>query len=205
MSMLQKKTIVAMAMVGLLVSPLAFADFQVIHEGAAPKPLTPVQVITETHEIARLRGELDRLASELAQLKADLAFARAETAQSQQALLTANAKLELIQSKIEKIIVSFAFGKTEFAPQPDIAEKLIRYSKLAGTVNVRGYTDNMGTPAANQRVALQRAVAAKQYLVSRGVEEVKVKTFGRTGGYVASNATEAGRLANRRVEIDFLP
>ena len=206
MSMMQKKKILAVAMAGLLVSsPVAFAGFQVVYEGAAPKPLTPVQVVTETHENARLRAELDRLSAELAQVKAALEFARTDAAQSRQALLTANAKLDLIQSKIEKIVVSFAFGNTEFVPQPEVAEKIVTYAKLAGTVNVRGYTDSVGTPAANQRVALQRAIAAKQYLVSRGVEEVKVKVFGRTGEYVASNATEAGRLANRRVEIDFLP
>lgn len=191
MSMIQKKKVLAVAMAGLLVSSPAIAGFQVVYEGAAPKPLTPVQVVTETHENARLRAELDRLSAELAQ--------------SRQALLTANAKLDLIQSKIEKIVVSFAFGNTEFVPQPEVAEKIVTYAKLAGTVNVRGYTDSVGTPAANQRVALQRAIAAKQYLVSRGVEEVKVKVFGRAGEYVASNATKAGRLANRRVEIDSLP
>lgn len=58
MSMMQKKKILAVAMTGLLVSsPVAFAGFQIIYEGAAPKPLTPVQVVTETHENARLRAE----------------------------------------------------------------------------------------------------------------------------------------------------
>ena len=196
MSMMQKKKILAVAMAGLLVSsPVAFAGFQVVYEGAAPKPLTPVQVVTETHENARLRAELDRLSAELAQVKADLEFARTDAAQSRQALLTANAKLDLIQSKIEKIVVSFAFGNTEFVPQPEVAEKIVTYAKLAGTVNVRGYTDSVGTPAANQRVALQRAIAAKQYLVSRGVEEVKVKVFGRTGD--RATAPSAGRATRR--------
>lgn len=159
--------------IGLLVSsPVVLAGFQVVYEGAAPKPLAPVQVVTATHENAHLRAELNRLSAELAQVK---------------------------------IVVSFAFGNTEFVPQPEVAEKIVTYAKLAGTVNVRDYTDSVGMPAANQRVALQRAIAAKQYLISWGVEEMKVKVFGRTREYVASNATEAGRLANRRVEIDFLP
>jgi len=192
MSMMQKKKIIAVAMTGLLVSsPLAFAGFQVVDEGAAAESLPPLQVITETQENARLQPELES--------------ARADAPLSRQVPLTANAKPDLIQSKIDKIVVSFAFGNTEFVPQPEVAEKIVSYAKLAGIVNIQGYTDSLGTPAENQRVALQRAIAAKQYLVSRGVEAAKVKVFGRNEGYVASNATEAGRLANRRVEIDFLP
>jgi len=200
MSIMQKK-ILTVIMVGLLSSSPAIADFQVI-ESTPTTPLRQDHILTESDENTRLRAELDRLSVELAQVKADLEFARTDAAQSRQALLIANEKLDLIQSKT---VVSFAFNSTKFTPQPETAQKLVASAKRAGTVNIRGYTDSSGHPAANHRVALQRASAAKQYLVNQGVEEMKINVFGSAGAYVASNATQVGRLANRRVEIDFLP
>lgn len=203
--MVKKKFIAAVVAGVFASSQVAFAGFKVLNEDTSSKPQDPVQIVTEAHENARLKKELERVSAELAQVRVDLESARDDAAQSRQALLTANAKLELLQTRIEKIAVSFASGHTEFSPLPDVAEKITANAKLAGTVNVRGYTDSVGSPTANERIALQRAIAAKKYLVNRGVEDAKVKVFGRAGEYVASNTTEAGRLANRRVEFEFLP
>lgn len=201
-----KKKFIAAVVAGLFASSqLAFAGFQVLNEDASKKPHDPVQIVTEANENARLRNELAQVSAELAQVKSELAAARDDATSTRQALLTANAKLELLQSKVEKIAVSFPSGHTDFSPQLDVAEKITANAKLAGAVNVRGYTDSVGTPSANERIALQRAIAAKKYLVNRGVEDAKVKVFGRAGEYVESNATETGRRANRRVEFEFLP
>jgi len=203
MSVIWKKKIPALALASL-VSGQAIAGFQLLDEGTRPKPSSPVQMVTQADENARLLAELERLSAELAQVKSDLESARTDATQSRQALLAANAKLDLIQSRIEKIVVPFAFGATTFTPRADIAEKLVTFAKLAETVTIRGYTDSVGPPAANQHVALQRATAAKQYLINQGVEEVKISISAHAGEYAASNTTRAGRLANRRVEIDFL-
>ncbi|WP_461487426.1 OmpA family protein, partial [Pedobacter sp.] len=65
-----------------------------------------------------------------------------------------------------------------------------------------GHTDNIGTAAVNQTISEKRAAAVKTYAVSQGVPASRLVTVGK--GFsepVASNDTEEGRAANRRVEI----
>jgi outer membrane protein OmpA-like peptidoglycan-associated protein len=65
-----------------------------------------------------------------------------------------------------------------------------------------GHTDNVGDGDYNQRLSERRATAAARYLVSQGVsgERVATRGLGETEP-VASNDTESGRDANRRVEV----
>ena len=203
MSYFQKKFLSGSLALLLANSPLTLAGFKIIEEGDAPKPLDPVQVITVAHENEKLHRELERLTKELERVKSILEFARTDSINSRKELLIAKAKLESIETNMSKVIVPFAFDKTEFIPQPSAAEKIVAFAKSANSINVRGYTDSIGPSPVNQRIALLRAIAAKRYLLSKGVEEAKIQVHGHTGGYVASNLTESGRLANRRVEIEF--
>lgn len=201
-----KKSVISLSIIALIVSSqmqLAFAGFEVIQDGAEPKPSSPLKVITEAQGNATLNVELNRLKSELGNVKAELDHSRADAIDMKQALASANAKLDQIQIKIEKLTITFAFGKAEFNPQPEVMDKLVASASQTRQVDVSGFTDNLGTLAANQRVAMNRALAAKQYLVMKGVSETKIKVYGRSGQYIASNKTEAGRAANRRVEIVF--
>jgi len=68
---------------------------------------------------------------------------------------------------------------------------------------IQGHTDSRGNPKANQTLSLHRALSTKTYLAAKGIaaERLLPKGFGDTQP-VASNATEAGRQLNRR--IDFL-
>jgi outer membrane protein OmpA-like peptidoglycan-associated protein len=51
-----------------------------------------------------------------------------------------------------------------------------------------------------------RADSVRNYLTSRGVASVRMNAVGMGIDYpVASNATEAGRIQNRRVEIILTP
>lgn len=70
------------------------------------------------------------------------------------------------------------------------------------TVQVFGFTDSTGTDAINYPLSENRAVTVKNFLVSRGVAAQRIATQGLgPQNPVASNATVAGRAANRRVEI----
>ena len=70
------------------------------------------------------------------------------------------------------------------------------------TVSIIGHTDSTGTDAINNPLSLNRANAAKNYLVSRGVASNRIMTSGAGSTQpVASNATVDGRAQNRRVEI----
>ena len=58
----------------------------------------------------------------------------------------------------------------------------------------------------NQALSVRRAEAVFSYLVNRGVdpERFRVEGFGKSQP-IASNATEAGRAQNRRVELVPVP
>ena len=69
-------------------------------------------------------------------------------------------------------------------------------------VQIFGYTDNVGTRAANDKVSTERASVVKTYLVNSGVNSSRLSSQGMAWeNPVASNDTEAGRAQNRRVEI----
>jgi len=67
---------------------------------------------------------------------------------------------------------------------------------------VIGHTDSTGRVDYNMGLSQRRADSATNFLVMEGVERSRIRTEGR-GPHepVASNATDAGRQANRRVEI----
>jgi len=67
---------------------------------------------------------------------------------------------------------------------------------------VEGYTDSVGSDAANQKLSKDRAEAVRVYLVSKGVPSDKITSVGKgKANPVASNDTPEGRANNRRVEI----
>lgn len=65
-----------------------------------------------------------------------------------------------------------------------------------------GHTDAVGTSEYNQTLSQRRATAAANYLASLGVSSARLQAVGRGETEpIATNDTEAGRQANRRVEI----
>lgn len=72
----------------------------------------------------------------------------------------------------------------------------------ATSVWLNGYASAEGTEAYNLRLSEDRANSVKTYLVNSGVDasRLTVKGYGEANP-VASNATEEGRIQNRRVEI----
>ena len=75
--------------------------------------------------------------------------------------------------------------------------------KYAGSnLLIVGHTDQVGSSEYNQALSERRAESSARYLVSQGVNGARVDTrgLGETEP-VASNGTEAGRQANRRVEV----
>ena len=82
--------------------------------------------------------------------------------------------------------------------------------KFATTLNenpvtqiaVIGHTDSTGSDAINDPLSVARAQSTRDYLVGHGVATGRISITGR-GEHepIASNDTESGRAANRRVEI----
>lgn len=105
--------------------------------------------------------------------------------------------------------ITFAFDSYQVQPQfqptlNEIAQTLTAYPQTM--IDVYGHTDSVGTDAYNQTLSENRAEAVANYLASRGVQRVRMATqgFGETQP-VADNNTDAGRAANRRVELRIVP
>jgi outer membrane protein OmpA-like peptidoglycan-associated protein len=108
------------------------------------------------------------------------------------------------------LIVSMSgvlFDTGKYSLKPGAREKL---AKVAGiliaypglTIEVGGYTDNVGGDEMNQTLSENRAGSVRDYLVQQGVAtgSVSSKGFGNTLP-VASNENATGRQQNRRVEL----
>lgn len=82
----------------------------------------------------------------------------------------------------------------------ELAGTLQRYPE--SSVLIVGHTDSTGDESYNYALSERRARGAADYLISQGIEPSRVRTTGRGEAEpVASNATEAGRQENRRVEV----
>lgn len=89
---------------------------------------------------------------------------------------------------------------TSNASLDEIAKALNAHPELK--VEIDGHTDNVGNSKDNQRLSQQRADAVLAALTRRGVDSsnLSAKGFGDSKPR-ESNATEAGRTRNRRVEL----
>ncbi|TDW14222.1 channel-forming protein ArfA/OmpATb [Kribbella kalugense] len=69
-------------------------------------------------------------------------------------------------------------------------------------VEVAGHTDDLGSPASSLPLSERRAAAVKAELVRLGINANRILANGYGQAFpIASNATGAGRVANRRAEI----
>ena len=99
--------------------------------------------------------------------------------------------------------VSFDTGRADIKPQMrPVLDEIGRNLDPNVRVTIVGHTDSTGSDAINDPLSRERAESVRDYLSSRGVAPSRVTVSGR-GSHepVASNDTEAGRAANRRVEI----
>jgi len=73
-------------------------------------------------------------------------------------------------------------------------------------IEVAGHTDNTGSDQYTKALSERRASSVAGYLASHGVKDARLLRVGAGEAYpVASNATEAGRAQNRRVELTIVP
>ena len=105
--------------------------------------------------------------------------------------------------------INFAYNSATVQPQfqrtlDQVAGVLGEYNRTY--VDVYGHTDATGSDAYNQGLSERRARSVADYLSSHGVQSARIGTrgFGETQP-IASNETEEGRAANRRVEIKIVP
>jgi outer membrane protein OmpA-like peptidoglycan-associated protein len=105
--------------------------------------------------------------------------------------------------------ITFALNSSDlnaqfFSALDGVAMVLKEYDKTV--IEVAGHTDSSGSSQYNQSLSERRAHAVAGYLGSHGVKEERLMTVGAGETHpVASNDTEQGRAANRRVELTIVP
>lgn len=105
--------------------------------------------------------------------------------------------------------ITFAYDSADVQPQfrrtlDQVADTLSQYNQTY--IDVYGHTDSTGSDAYNQTLSERRATSVADYLASRGVQQARIGTrgFGESQP-IASNDNDAGRAANRRVEVKIVP
>jgi outer membrane protein OmpA-like peptidoglycan-associated protein len=130
-----------------------------------------------------------------------------------QEIQAGQARVEKLPNDVVRITMTSqtAFDTNSTAIKPafnttmdKLADVVVRYNKT--TLTIVGHTDNVGTDKYNQDLSQRRALSVAQYFESQKVNPLRLATAGKGESQpVASNSAEAGRQANRRVEIYLEP
>ncbi len=105
--------------------------------------------------------------------------------------------------------VTFGFDSSDLRPEfNDVLDSVALVAKEFDKtlIEVAGHTDSTGSRAYNQQLSERRADSVSRYLERQGIDHLRLASAGFGPDYpVGDNATEAGRAANRRVELTLLP
>jgi len=101
--------------------------------------------------------------------------------------------------------IHFEFSKSKIkADSFPILNAVVQVLKdnPAITLEIGGHTDNKGTPSLNKKLSDDRAASVRTYLIEHGIDSSRLTSRGYGQDVpIDTNATEAGRARNRRVEF----
>lgn len=193
------------AYVAMIKAQLADTQARTIQSDAA---LQGLEKKAETAQTAELEQTKDALRT-AEQARKDAEAAAAVTA-------TELAHLATVKQEERGLVITLS-GSVLFASDKD---KLLpaaqrRLTEVAKALNggdpeaqivVEGHTDGKGSEGYNLELSTRRAQAVRDYLVSQGIAESRIRSAGL--GFsrpVADNKSAEGRANNRRVEIVVQP
>ncbi|ARR51841.1 hypothetical protein CAY62_20555 (plasmid) [Photobacterium damselae subsp. damselae] len=101
----------------------------------------------------------------------------------------------------------FPYNSAKMPLTPELRYEILPQALQAQRINLLGRTDGIRPSKHDQEIALQRALAVRNYLVDNGVDATKVYlNYASALDYVDNNWSVSGRANNRRVEIElYLP
>lgn len=145
----------------------------------------------EREDAALARADAASTRSEMESLRADLADLQAQQTQRGFVVTLGDVLFEVDRAELKP-------GATRTLDQ--LARALS--DDRGATISIEGHTDSTGGAQYNADLSLRRADSVKAYLALHGIDPARITTQGFGQEYpVASNATEAGRQQNRRVEV----
>jgi len=103
---------------------------------------------------------------------------------------------------------NFQFNSVDLDPEAsryfdELAEVLHENPEIK--INLTGHTDNIGSDKFNIKLSLSRAMAIKDYLITKGISADRITAEGRGMREPKyDNTTDEGRAQNRRVELTIL-
>lgn len=104
--------------------------------------------------------------------------------------------------------VNFETGKADlkiesFPVLDELVALLIR--KDDERIEIGGHTDNVGKPAANILLSMERAKSVMAYVITKGIDASRLTAKGYGSSIpVVSNTTAQGKATNRRTEVKIL-
>lgn len=118
-----------------------------------------------------------------------------------------NISLQPIELNAAVVLKNIFFEINKFDIKPASQTELDKLVQLlnenpALKIEISGYTDNVGKPADNLLLSINRAKAVVNYLVSKKIDSKRLTAKGYGAAKpVADNKTEEGRAINRRTEM----
>lgn len=114
---------------------------------------------------------------------------------------------DVVKVGVPIILEGITFSKTKADIKPESENTLRKALQTLETypdisVEISGYTDNVGSDRSNQRLSEKRANAVRDWLVRQGVDpnRITAKGYGESNP-VAPNDTPEGKQKNRRIEF----
>lgn len=113
----------------------------------------------------------------------------------------------IIEQTLVVRAIDFQFGSAQLTvPAQQTLDEVARALVLQNglQLGIKGYTDSVGSIAANLTLSQRRADAVKRYLLEKGVaaSRLSARGYGKSDP-IASNATPEGRAKNRRVAFQL--
>ncbi len=114
---------------------------------------------------------------------------------------------DILEGKVSIILENIFFDTNKYELKPESYPELRRLAAFidlnpSAVLEISGHTDNSGSAESNRTLSQRRADSVKEFLISSGCSEAQIRAsgYGHTKP-IDSNATEAGKARNRRVEF----
>ncbi|HHS82084.1 MAG TPA: OmpA family protein, partial [Devosia sp.] len=189
------------AATGALITARTPADQWSIAVAAAPEPAAPGA--PETDEGATTLSLNEETAQEASQAATEAPVAEA----SGPAVEPVAACRAVLDAFNRDITINFASASSSMDRESlDALRNLATWLQKCpdSRVDIAGHTDSQGDFAANLRLSIQRADSVATALAKFGVEPSRLKSVGYGESQpIASNDTEEGRRANRRIVLSI--